>query len=53
MKRIFIVDDDLALIKYQFVSYGVINSSDTGKWLLTKKGEKLLAQLMCVKTKKR
>ena len=51
-----ITDNDLATIRYQFLSYGVISKSPFGidkeKWSLTKKGEKLIAQIMCVKTKK-
>ena len=46
---------DLTTIRYQFTTYGVINkmpiSYDEERWCLTKKGEKLLAQLSCVKTK--
>ncbi len=47
---------DLTTIRYQFTTYGVINkipiSHDEERWCLTKKGEKLIAQLLCVKTKK-
>ena len=54
--RFYIDGEDLATIRYQFTTYGVITKnahrSDIEQWLLTKKGEKLLAQLMCVKTKK-
>lgn len=47
---------DLATMKYQFITYGLINEDnhyDEEVWILTKKGKKLLAQLMCVKTKKK
>ena len=47
--------NDLATIKYQFITYGVITKDHTGsddRWLLTLKGEKLIAQVMCVKTQK-
>ena len=48
--------DDLATIRYQLTAYGLItrstNSSDIEIWNLTAKGESLIAQLMCVKTKK-
>lgn len=51
-----ITENDFATIRYQFLSYGVISKSPFGideeKWSLTKKGEKLIAQIMCVKTKK-
>lgn len=54
--RFYIDGEDLSTIRYQFTTYGVITKnthrSDIEQWLLTKKGEKLLAQLMCVKTKK-
>ena len=51
-----IESQDLATMKYQFITYGLINEEkhyDEEIWTLTKKGKKLLAQLMCVKTKKR
>jgi nucleoside 2-deoxyribosyltransferase len=51
-----IESQDLATMKYQFITYGLINEEkhyDEEIWILTKKGKKLLAQLMCVKTKKR
>lgn len=52
----YIDTQDLSTIKYQFITYGVITKNaatfDKEIWALTKKGEKLLAQLMCVKTKK-
>ena len=47
--------DDLTTIRHQFITYGVITRNTTGFeeiWSLTKKGEKLLSKLMCVKTKK-
>ncbi len=47
---------DFDTIKYQFISYGVIEKNSHSfeeDWNLTKKGERLIAQLMCVKTKKR
>lgn len=51
-----VFNDDLATIRYQFVTYGVItknpNTYEGETWKLTKKGEKLIAQIMCVKTKK-
>lgn len=54
--NLYIKDDDFATIRYQFLTYGVITKSvfgfDKEKWDLTKKGEKLIAQIMCVKTKK-
>ena len=43
-------------MKYQFITYGLIDAEityDEEIWNLTKKGKKLLAQLMCVKTKKK
>ena len=51
-----IESQDLATMKYQFITYGLINEEkhyDEEIWNLTKKGKKLLAQLMCVKTKKK
>ena len=52
-----ITEKDFATIRYQFLTYGVISKSQLGideeKWSLTKKGEKLIAQIMCVKTKKK
>lgn len=54
--NLYITQQDLSIIKYQFTTYGVITKSgatfDKDIWALTKKGEKLIAQLMCVKTKK-
>lgn len=51
-----IVNDDFVAIRYQFISQGIIIKNQFGIdeeiWKLTKKGEKLIAQLMCVKTKK-
>lgn len=47
--------EDVATIGYQFICYGVIKSSPTFNgeiWALTAKGEKMLATMMCVKTKK-
>lgn len=47
--------NDLTTIRHQFITYGVITRIPTGFeeiWSLTKKGEKLLSKLMCVKTKK-
>lgn len=46
---------DLSIMKYQFITYGLINEEkyyDEDIWILTKKGKKLLAQLMCVKSRK-
>ena len=54
--NIYISSDDLATIRYQFLTRGVITkgiSFEEEKWDLTKKGEKLIAQRMCVKTKKK
>lgn len=58
----FIIDDnDFATIGYQFISHGVISKGSIKPrnddffseiWTLTEKGEKLLAHIMCVKTKK-
>ena len=54
---ISIINDDLATIRYQFITQGVITKNPIGidgeTWRLTKKGEKLIAQIMCVKTKKK
>lgn len=50
-----IAPDDLTTIRHQFITYGVITRNTMGFeeiWSLTKKGEKLLSKLMCVKTKK-
>lgn len=47
---------NLPTMKYQFITYGLIleeKINNRKTWILTKKGEKLLAQLMCVKTKKK
>ena len=47
---------NLATMKYQFITYGLINADEinyTKIWSLTKKGMLLLSQLMCVKTKRR
>lgn len=53
--KLIINHKDLTTIRYQFTTYGVINkipiSYDEERWCLTKKGEKLIAQLLCVKTK--
>lgn len=53
--RFIINYKDLTTIRYQFTTYGVINripiSYDEEKWCLTKKGEKLIAQLLCIKSK--
>ena len=51
-----IESQDLKTMKYQFITYGLIDTEinyDEEIWNLTKKGKKLLAQLMCVKTKKK
>ena len=48
--------NDLAIIRYQFITYGVITKpqiSNEDGWGLTLKGENLIAQLMCIKTKRR
>ena len=53
--RFIINYKDLTTIRYQFTTYGVINkipiSYEKERWCLTKKGEKLIAQLLCVKAK--
>lgn len=46
---------DLSIMKYQFITYGLINEEkhyNEEIWNLTKKGKKLLAQLMCIKSRK-
>lgn len=53
--KLIIIPKDLTTIRYQFITYDVITNNNRGNmeiWALTKKGEKLIAQMMCVKTKK-
>lgn len=53
--KLIIIPKDLTTIRYQFITYDVITKNNRGNmelWALTKKGEKLIAQLMCAKTKK-
>ena len=56
-KQFKVFNDDLSTIRYQFVTHGVItknpNTYEGETWKLTNKGEKLIARLMCVKTKKK
>jgi len=55
--NLYIMNSDFATIRYQFIAYGLItretNSSGEEIWCLTPRGEKLIAQLMCVKTNKK